>query len=1303
MKLKRLLLFLLVFGFCVLVNAQTQKKPYNNLIITEVRFNVPDYNFCEVTNMGTETIDLSEFELCAQGPWTTPWSTEKALSFIYPKVMLAPGKSYVISSAMDAEPRRWFLDPINNRQVVTQPEMYKLADRMIHQPEPGLPLVKDSITPHYRIMAVGDGCFAWYLKHFYTIDGVQDSMIIDQVGGVFDEEDGTNYTHPYDVAGVKDATDNSFLIRKASVTTGITEFTDHAANDAAAALQFRNNRGLDLADSEWIPVPFLGGKYDANKRAVFWTVGNQGDYKLDANTLVSKIPGKIKVDLAQSTITVPWGIRYNDSIMYQFVRKPGIAWKYDYSPTTEDSMYTSIRTGDKLTLYVCGNEATIKTFSFVVSEPTPSDNIVMSKTGFDYARRAANRNGAIFDVSDGVGGMDTISKIDFATRVDTLYKFLEKAPKASWKIVPKDGIVRPDLKAGDKLVVTSENGNVKEYFLKLTKYVVSANDKLASITWPDMPSFFSGDMAKFYGWKGDTIPGFTSGNNSYILKIPNAYDGLPALQFAKEDLNSKVEVKRAKNINGSLAEATVTFTVTAEDGLSINVYTVRFDKEQATENVQKFIAEPYISQIQENDRNYFNWVELANPGTEPLDLSHYMITSGGQDVPIIFNNFNAPENFNRQYRKYVPGKKWQDEASWTVEPRILEPDLGTNAIVAPGDVFVMTGMDLIIDPDANPGSVHWFQDQIDFNFMKTPWGGNFGYYNIAIGGGGNYDETLCLFKSTNDSVINGIKPATDINDFKLIDVVGNGQGQNWIVGGREIAKMTGLTRKSNVWKGNPEYNGSFGTTPENSEWIVTQKPELVAKGYLNWPDYLWHQLDGLGSQVMDPVGVYKSTVTSTIYKVSPGYSKKETIKGLTTGITVTGFYNNIIKADLLATLKVKSSANGNELAEASAISNGDTLVVLSGDKVNTSKYILDVTTNGLSSNALLTSTTYTVDVTGTTGTIAGIPKNTFLKTVFAGIIVPTGATLTITDQNDAYMTLRKLNYDTLYSDVIATDKIFFEVIAENGITKIVYQLNPTAKLTDAYVTSDVYSVDQFGSLIKLIPGGTNVSSLLSNVTPAPGATMFVSDLAGFERAMGGIYGDDKLVVTSADGNTQKVYYFSMLNFLVNTYLAFVVSDDYQIDQLRHTIVGPLSSTTLSEFKSKLYPSFGATLKVLDKNGNISTLADLSVGDQLLVTAADGKTTALYQIDVDNTKAVDPLAQAIKMYPNPTSDGRVIIQGLTSGNRVRVFNAAGVTLRDVVVNNSTEYVSLVSQPAGIYIFVISSGDQHINIQKIIKKN
>lgn len=238
-------------------------------------------------------------------------------------------------------------------------------------------------------------------------------------------------------------------------------------------------------------------------------------------------------------------------------------------------------------------------------------------------------------------------------------------------------------------------------------------------------------------------------------------------------------------------------------------------------------------------------------------------------------------------------------------------------------------------------------------------------------------------------------------------------------------------------------------------------------------------------------------------------------------------------------------------------------------------------------------------------------------------------------------------------------------------------------------------------MIKYVPVNTSVHTLMDNVTPATGASISVIDKAGFERLSGHIYRDDKLVVTAADGKTKKVYYFYMLSFYVTDYLAYVISDEYQVEQVKRVISGPALGTSIADFKGKLYPSFGATLKVIGENGNESTGSTLALKDRLLVTAADGNTTATYLItDVTGNKP-SVITSSIKMYPNPT-DGRVVVQGLAKGNRVQVFNAAGVTLRDVIVENSTDYVSLESQPSGIYIFVVSAGTQHITIQKIVKK-
>ncbi len=1280
MKLKLLLLFLLVVGFGALANAQTT-KPYTNLVITEaLTCSTPD-NYVEFTNMGTETIDLSQFEFGHISPWDLYWTAGTNNHFMLPKKMLAPGKSYVIATAEVFGPKMWKKDPLHYPERITKPEMLKIADQLLYVREANS-TAKDTVTPYYSTMDGWGGRDCWFLRHHFVNDStmLKDSVVIDQVGGVFDQTGGYNKNGAYDVAGVTGATGSCVLIRKASVKTG--------------NVNFNAGRGLDLHDSEWIPVPYLS---IYQWRAVFWSVGNQAvGATLNANTLVSK-SGKEVVDIAAGTITEPWGVRKDDSIMYRFQRRPGLAWHYDYSKVTADSAYLSARTGDVLTLYVCGDSATIKKFNIIVNDPTPSDNFVVPKTNVNYTLKKKYYPNILsayagWRVSDGIPGMDTISYIGFATRVDTLFKYLEKPAKASWKIVFSDNVARPDLKKGDKLEVTSENGKVKDYFLKLQKFTPSADAYLSSITWPDMPAFFKGDVAKSYGWAGDTIPGFIYSKNNYVVQIPLEYDGIPAITFTKRNLNSKVTVTPVKTLTGTPEDRTVTFSVAAENDTTINVYTVRFEKQKDPSKVQPWKGEPFFTQIVFQDQWGAPWIEIVNPGTDIMDMSHYLIFCNYAGPATAFDTYNAVGTAytDGPWRKYVPGKKWQDEANWAVQPRILEPDLAVNAITYPGDVFVAT-------QHYNGGAFAIYGKEADVNFQTglNPWGYAMPWNNAIHDWMGT---TYYLYKIENDSVINGLKPLNKLADVKLLDIFGSGDGNNWVVGGKTVNQLTAYTRKPTIYHGNTALKGSWGTNWDDSEWTMKDDAYFNKLNY-PWPLNIYSICDGIGSHIMNDVTMYRSTVASKVYKVSDGYSMTETIKGVTTGTTVSAFYGNLLKADPLQTLTVKSTA-GVVRADTDPVLNGDILKVLSADSTNTSAYSLEVTATGLSSNAVLTSSTYTVTVTGSTGTIGGFKQGTLLKNIANGVIVPAGASMTMVDQNDAYVTLTKLTYDSTYVNVVATDNVYFEVTAENGSTKILYQLKPNSSTSDAYVTSDVYSVDQFASLIQFIPGGTTVGTLLNNVTPAPGATVAVFDKAGFQRPLGQIYRDDKLVVTSQDGKVTKAYYFSMLNFLVNKYFAFVVSDVYAVDQVHFVISGAITPT-VSQFFGQLYPSFGATLSILDKNGNVSTSANLNMGDQLLVTAADGVTTAKYNIS--SITKVDPTlpSTSIKMYPNPTTD-KVIIQGLANGNRVRVINAAGVVLRDVTVNNSTEHVSLAAQPAGIYMFVISSGEKYINIQKIIKK-
>jgi len=600
--------------------------------------------------------------------------------------------------------------------------------------------------------------------------------------------------------------------------------------------------------------------------------------------------------------------------------------------------------------------------------------------------------------------------------------------------VYKDGVTKPDLQNGDVLRVTSENGTVKEYYLKVDKYIPGTDAILGSITWPDMPISFKGEVASTYGWKTDTIPSFEPQTMNYVLTLPKGYQMIPALTFSTRHPNSKVAVNRAKSLEGTVAERTITFTVTAENDTTIHVYTVLLKKEQDTLDIQ-----------------------------------------------------------------------------------------------------------------------------------------------------------------------------------------------------------------------------------------------------------------------------LKSTITSKVYKVSEGNSLNETIKGLIMGTSVADLYNNITRANDLQSLKVISAAGGAELAGTDLITNGDTLVVLSAGKTHTSKYILDLTNPEIRNDLLLTSSIYSVDVTGSTGTISGFPKYTLLKTILEGVVIPEGATLTMVDQYDAYKTLVILNFDSVYINVQATSECYFEVVAENGVTKVLYQLIPTILYDDANVTSDLYLIDQNSSTLYPFIQGTSVAGLLRNLNTAPGATMHIVDKGGFVRSSGLLYKDDKLVVTSKEGVTAKVYFFNVWRgYWGGPYQAYVVSDYYFINQIYQTIGGVWpEDISIAEFKSNLYPAWGATLKVIDTNGNESTHANLAVGDRVLVTSADGTQTATYSISIISGIVPVDIAATIKMFPNPTT-GKVVVQGLEKGNRLMVMNSAGLVLHNVITDSSTQTISLDTQPAGIYLFVVSNGTQQIKIQKIVKK-
>lgn len=1292
---RKLLLAMLVLSSGLLMAQDTIKT----LVITEAKMDRAEQSYVEITNMGDVALNLKDFEFGRLSPWNAPlegllWpegapQVDDAAIERLPDVVLEPGESYVIVAVNDYVEEAYARDVAKygysedwGQQFLTNPKMWGLADLPVHLREAPDGDPTDSISQSdipvenfLSVMETWGGRDVWYIRHHIS---PTDSAIVDQVGGLFTDDDGTNPDGGLvDVAGVEGATGTHYLMRRFDVKQGNTVFVT----------------GVGLDDSEWIPVPFLGdNQYNERQRGPFWTVGNHVNAVLDETTLTSST---LDVDWTTNTISVPWGVRNDDSIMFQFDYLPGIAWHYDYSPVHEDSAYVSVRAGDTLTIYALGNTLQTEVFGIEIMEPTADANIVVpmrAKNDEGYY----DGSGVPYEVTDGLA-MDTISEIPFACRVDSLLKYLEKAPKAEWGFVWVDGNERTDLMNGDLLKVTSEDGTAKDYYLKLQKYRKGRNTDLSSITWPDIPEFYKG----IFGWMGDTIPNFASAVQNYVVQVPSDVDGIPALVAKTDDENAKLEMDRAVNLYGSVADKTVTFTVTAENDTVEAVYTVQLEKEKADENLQPWLGEPFFSQIVWQDQWANAFMEIINPGTEAIDMSDYMIYFGDVDNWVTaIQGSSGVDDYDIRYHKYIPGRIWPDTAAWGADPGKVITDLNVNTNVFPGDVFVLG--DIISTSQAYSGGGFgegdWpAENQSDIDFSKNcPWDSPPNNWTALQ----QWNTHYFLFKIVGeggDSVKAGLKAAIDPNDFVLLDVWGaEGTGATHVIGGEDMQQTSGYVRKPDVYQGTTVLGESFGTDMDNSQWIRTNRPYFQSIG-VGWPMDILRITDGIGSHFMNEVTVYRSTVASLAYKVSLGYSMEEEIRGATTGTDVDGFIANLIKADTAQTLMVKSA--GVEILGDVVLTHGDSLVVMSADSSNYSKYFIEITDEGLSDDAVLTSDTYTIETDP--ASVSGFDIGTLLKDVVEAVVVPDGAMMNVIDADNASVPLLTINFDTMYVDVLATDQVYFEVIAEDGETKIVYQLMPNSDPSDAYVTSSAFEVDQDALLIKLVPEGTTVSAFLNNLVPATGATWVLLDKLGYERTDGVVVQDDKLVVTAADGETTVTYFLALLEEVPSFYHSYVVSSVYLVNQNLLTITGVMGSESVSDFSTNVTPAEGASMEVQNTSGAAKGDSDMmEENDMLQVTAGNGVNVTTYTITLDYTGIEDLSNAGVNIYPNP-SNGLVNIAGAELGSRIRVYNAGGVNVSDIVVYSGVESISLEDQPAGMFFITISTADEVTGHYKVIK--
>ncbi|MCF8380595.1 MAG: T9SS type A sorting domain-containing protein [Bacteroidales bacterium] len=1280
MKTKlRSLLILTLFFASFMVNGQDTIR---SLVITEWRGDWVHNSYVELTNMGDVELDLSDFTLAL---WIGEVSAADIPATRVHRLegMLPPNESFVIAAY--AEGSETWITPVGYPKI--HPRILEQADLLVFAVEDaarlaaaGLTLEQDSVSDGFQdLLNVNRGERAHGLFYHTAVD---DSVLVDGVGLAFDPGTGkldmANYK---DVAGVTNATETHILVRKFSVKEGNPKWTE--------------TRGATPEESQWIPIPFETGWYNRYS-GDYTTCGNHADYALNESSLKPLAGVAMDIDFLAKTITLPWGalrdtISLSPWVLFDFGN--GMAWDYNLNAVREDSAHAICVTGDIMSIFVVGNELEQVDFTVNVAPPTNDMNEV-------FPLRTINSDGYYTEnqyhqVTQNDPVIDSVTNVAFGLRVDTLLNRLEIAPNASWEMAWLDGLVTADVKFGDKLIVTASSGDKKEYFIAVDDYEPNSNASLAAITWPDIPEYLKGGA----GWTGDTIPNFIPEGLVYSVTVPYGVKSVPALVAHPQNTNANISVDRATSLSGSLDDRTTVFTVFAEDGIAKKEYKVVFSKEIIEDWIQPFIAEPFFSQILRHQLFDNYWTEIYNPGNQTLDLSHYMLSMGPNGAsPEDF--ITADPAFADRYVKYVPGYKFSDDPLIYEVDKTLKKDLSVEPKIKPNDVWVY-GQFAVREDRKMPSQ----ESVTDFHLspgVENIWG--ITYAGIAQVSQHTYRRhPIYLFKIINDTVLAGDKAPNDPKDFELIDVFGRYPNPENIqydpIPGIPTGNVQGLgcARKETIWKGNDVPGGSFGdltTTEWDVRWKDIHDPNTTTLDKWDWTS------EGLGIHYMAPVTVYKSTIKSTVYLVSDGYANGQTIKGIPAGSSVDAMLAGIIKEDPNQYLKVIATADGSIKTGTDVLVVNDTLLVTSADSANSTTYIMNVGVP-LDDNAVITSTVYNVEITNENGVISGMDYGVSIKSVLEKISVPSLATLNIIDQNNELIPLLILNEDTAVVETIITDFIYFEVVAQNGTTIIKYKLSPVSTAASAMVLSNVYAVDQNLFFINFIENNTTVSTFFKNIFPVNGATAVLVDKLGFARTMGYLSFDDELIVTSQDGTVTNTYFLGFkaeLDVLGTD--AYVVSGEFEVDQIALTISKVPNSYNVNAFKAGITAAPGATFMVADFAGVEKTTGLMIEGDQLIVTSEDGAKTVNYTVSVTTTGINSYASRMFDIYPNPTT-GNLYIKGVENGDLIKVLNVVGHELKQIPSNNFDGVISLKEFKSGFYILNIETNKGNIYTYKIFK--
>ena len=1168
----------------------------NTLIISEVNQGAGNQGaFIELTNVGDEAIDLSQYRLISQRNSYPSVKVQRMSHFVL-EGTLAAGECYVIMAAYYA----------NNATKMVMDWSDSVAYHNVK-----LEAIADFKTPSNTAV----NAYPNVVGRTYDVfdDTWRQNLILSKIVSDTIEVavDVFNISHGESnatIAGVPNAPSTNTIVRKQFIdgrTYGNTDFKISAGSEAAEA-------------SEWIVLP----RFRSGTSHLPTTIGSHNTTSVFG--ISAKEGTATVIDEINGIIHLPATAYKGDSVLSYLNVNADMAWEYQTNGVLEDNVSNLIHTGDTITFYHCGVDVTIKSYRIEALPLTGKSAIALCMNRKnDLARMYYETIGLEVDTIYG-------NRIHHDYPVDTLLAYIEIADSATAEIVWANGDEpRPTLVEGDKLRVTSKDGaTTHDYYIALVPYannILSHDARLNTITWPDYPV----DDFDPYLWNtGDTIPGFNKDAFSYIIVLPSGTQAIPALQAVTNNGRASFTSVPATNLYGSEEAQTTTFTITAEDDTTIQTYAIRFIVET---DDWTYEGQPFFSEISYNTGSSIN-LEICNPSNVLLDLSDYVVAVGrGNKKTLPTLLAWQTKAFDRNVHIYRPGYSYDSLTMVTNQQYWFDPngDANVDAFVEPGGVFT------IASTRAN-GSTWGY---VDVNTRLWASGSENGIIdgpNVILHGtsstkgweynkygGSPYDligrttgtsyksNTFFLLRILNDSVKDGTISAAKPLDYEIIDVVGKiepGQTCGWLnpVTGEPFYpnSNTGvLIRQPKIYQGNPVSTGSFGyagiETPGDYD---ATNPVLGDSAAFEWTYQTGTGMANydMGRHTLAPVTVYKSSVKSEKYSVSLGLSMEETIFGVSENTTAADFLANIIKMHDGQTLQL-ATTDGSLIFDFDVIQEGNLLKVTSADGVNESSYTIHV--GELSSDVSLTSDEYTVSENG----VAITDINTTINDFIANVSVSATSQLYIVNGGGNFAALKSYDFrDSVYTDAIVSGDLKVKVVAQTGAEKL-YSIDLPGDASSAYLTSNTYKVDQSNKHINGVVNGINANTLLNNLTPCDGATLTLVNKWEQKKTFGIVLYNDVIKVVSADQSTT-VYYGITLNTEVEPE---IILSTPQVAENAVAVVYPNPTTGLLNLSTAclnvvVYDITGKAVKTFDKKVTSINISELNSGIYILsATKADG--------------------------------------------------------------------------------------------------